>query len=76
MASADVQGNMLGVTDKRRTQGNGAANIVPTNYSSVTTLRARLQTINGTYFTTAMLNSMTKNDMVYAVRLNDEAAGL
>lgn len=68
----------LGFTDKRRTQGHSTAEAVGTaaNYASVTAMRTRLAAINGTYFTTARLNAMTENDMTYAIRQNDDAAGI
>lgn len=46
------------------------------NYNDVENLRARLTTIDGTYFSTTMLDRMTKNDMVFAVRINDDLAGM
>lgn len=69
--------NVLGVTDKRVTQGQTAFPIgTEANYVDVAALRARLTAINSGYYTTARLDNMTKNDMVYAVRLNDDAAGI
>lgn len=41
------------------------------DYGDVTAMRSRLATINGTVYTTAVLDAMTYNDMVYAIRLND-----
>ena len=38
---------------------------------SISAMRARLAAINGTYYTAAVLNMMTVNDMVYAIRVND-----
>jgi len=65
--------------DKRRTQstGNGASSLTtPQNYDSITNMRTRLAAINGAYFTAAMLDTMTVNDMAYAMRLNDDAASV
>lgn len=71
------QENVLGLTDKRRTQGQTAYPIgTEANYVDVAALRTRLAAINGAYYTTARLNEMTKNDMVFAVRSNDDAAGI
>lgn len=65
------------VTDKRQTQGNNASTIAtPANYASVAALRTRLAAINAGLYTSAYLDLMTKNDMVYAVRLNDDSAGV
>ena len=40
----------------------------PLNYSSISALDSALQTANGTYYTTARLDSMTVNDKVFALR--------
>jgi hypothetical protein len=42
--------------------------------SNIGALRGRLTTIDSGFYTTARLNSMTKNDMVFAVRTNDYAS--
>lgn len=76
MAEIDAE-NTLGFVDKRRGRGvNGAQVTSPANFSSVSDLRAALTAANGTYFTSARLNSMTKNDMVYALRLASESGGI
>jgi hypothetical protein len=41
------------------------------NDDSIATLRARLTAISASTFTAARLNTMTQNDMVYALRLAD-----
>lgn len=78
MANVETE-NIIGVTDKRRgvaqtdlpgTLGTSA------NYNDVGSLRTRLIAINSAYYTTDRLNSLTKNDMIYAVRLADDAAGI
>lgn len=38
---------------------------------TIAAMRARLTTISGTTYTTARLNKMTKNDMMYALRHHD-----
>lgn len=85
---ADVEReNPLGFVDKRRNskgQDLGNANGFPvaagsgdaSNYASVAGLRARLAAVNAGYYTTARLDKMTKNDMVYAVRQADDSAGI
>lgn len=76
MADSNL-GTLGDVVDKRQTQGAGTSPIgTPANYEDVTALRSRLGTINGALYTAAYLNTMTKNDMVYAVRLNDDTAGI
>lgn len=67
-----------GFTDKRRVQG-AASSVGQTgtsNYNDVNQLRAVLATRNAGYFTPALLNTMTKNDLVYALRSIDDAAGI
>jgi hypothetical protein len=44
------------------------------NDDAIATMRARLTAINGTYYTAARLNTLTYNDMLYAIRLNDFAS--
>lgn len=79
--------NPLGYVDDRRAArggdiGNANGNPVAagagdaSNYASVAGLRARLTAVNATYYNTSRLNTMTKNDMVYAVRQADDAAGI
>lgn len=61
------------VTDKR---GNVPLTEV-TNAGTVAALKARLTALNGTSYTAARLNSMTKNDMLYALRVESaDAAGI
>lgn len=77
--------NPLGYVDIRKVVADpGDANGNPvlagvgdaSNYASVAGLRARLTAIDAAYFTATRLNGMTKNDMVYAVRVNDDLAGI
>ncbi len=42
-----------------------------TDYATITGLRARLTAISAGTYTTAYLDKLTMNDMIYAVRLND-----
>lgn len=76
-------GNEWGVVDKRQAANPGgsyAANAhsstSSTNAKDVTALRTRLAAISATTYTAAVLDKMTYNDMLYAVRVNDEAAGI
>lgn len=77
MASFVDHDGPAGFTDKRVGRGV-TANVVgtPLNYTGVAVLEARLVAFNGTYYTTARLAQMTENDMIYAVRLNDDLAGV
>ena len=77
MANSDLGNTVIDVVDKRKVQGVSTSPIAtPANYASVSALRTRLAAINGAYFTSAMLDTMTKNDMIYALRVNDDAAGI
>jgi hypothetical protein len=39
-------------------------------------LEARLQAINPTYYTDTRLRQMTNNDLIYALRVQDDAANI
>lgn len=74
MIGVDIDTNW---TDKRQSQGSGGSSIsAPTDFQSVTSMRTRLNAISSTTYTAARLNTMTVNDMVYALRLSDEAGGI
>jgi hypothetical protein len=76
MANLDLMANE-DVCDKR-VGGAPTATVLTNvaNYQDVAAMRTRLGTINGTYYTSARLDSMTRNDMLYAIRLNDDSAGI
>lgn len=71
MANKDTK-NRLGVTDKRVPASVGT----DANFKDIAAMRTRLTAINATSYSTARLDIMSTNDMVYALRLNDEAAGI
>jgi len=75
MANADIEGKHSW-TDKRRTQGSATQTVTLTNYKDVAALKARLTAAAAASYPTATLNLMTKNDLEYAVRLIDDAAGI
>lgn len=68
------------VIDKRRSASSTFASTTPiatpANYASISALRTRLAAINGAYYTAAVLDVLTVNDMQYAIRLNDDVAGI
>lgn len=69
--------NVLGFTDRRRTQNQENLPVAtPANYATVGALRTRLAAVNPGYWTAARLNAATKNDLVYALRLADDAGGV
>ncbi len=67
--------NIGGGTNRSNVNGGGTG--APqtghwdTDYSDITALRARLTAIDAGFYTAARLNTLTFNDMVYAVRLAD-----
>lgn len=78
MADAQVR-PITGILDKR--QGRSAdttqvSNTFANNIKDVASLKARLTAINATSYTPARLATMTVNDMIYAIRLNDEAGSI
>lgn len=76
MADQELE-NILGVTDRRRTQGqlDMPGNLTTdARYLSVGDLRATLAA-RSAYYTNRRLNEMTKNDMVFALRNFDDAGG-
>lgn len=71
VAAADIGGG----TNKSNLNGGGnngeSLEHTDTDYVSITALKARLTTLDAGFYTTARLNTMTYNDMIYAVRLAD-----
>lgn len=77
MANSDLGVGVIDSVDKRKVQGAATNPIgTPANYASVSALRTRLAAINGALYTSAYLDTMTKNDMIYAIRLSDDATGV
>ena len=77
MANADLGVGVIDSVDKRKVQGaNTNPLATPANYASVSALRTRLAAINGSLYISAYLDIMTKNDMIYVVRLSDDSAGI
>jgi hypothetical protein len=79
MANYQVNNN-FGTTDKRKVGRTTAASLAPNlatplNYTSINAMRARLTAINAGYFTTARLDQMSDNDMMFAIRQTDDLAG-
>lgn len=78
MAQNDLY-NPMGFVDKRAVSKGGTSGTListPANYASVGAMRTRLAAINGAYFTAARLDQMSENDMIYALRLADDAASV
>lgn len=67
------------VVDKRNVYNTGASPISTTAWNASgdnNDLDAQLATLNGTYFTAAMLQTMTRNDKIYALRVGYDSAGI
>lgn len=56
--------------DKRRGRGATGADVIAesANMSTVSTLKARLTALAPTSYTAARMNTMTRNDLIYALR--------
>lgn len=69
MANAQVD-SPHNFVDKRRGRvfTAGDPNAETANMGSISAMRTRLAAINPTYYTSARLDAMTENDMVYALR--------
>ncbi len=71
----------LPFVDKTRATAGSVADTssnvaTPANYASNAALDARLNAISATTFSQARLDSMTLNDKIYALRLNDDSGTL
>lgn len=78
MAVLDIE-DPYGLVDKRRGRGTSGTHTLAeaANLDCVSDLRARLAALNAAYYTSARLDAMTKNDMVYAVRVaSSDSAGI
>lgn len=65
------------LTDRRRTRNSQTVlHSTPLNYAGITQMRARLAAINGARYTSAYLDTMTYNDMIYALRTLDDPTGI
>jgi hypothetical protein len=56
----------------RPISSSNAGVATPANYASISAIDARLNAISATSYSAARLASMTLNDKVYALRLNDD----
>lgn len=78
MADLDIS-DPTGVVDKRR--GRGTTSTQPmaeiSNTLSISQLKTRLTALSPTSYTAARLATMSKNDMVYALRVaSADSAGI
>lgn len=78
MANLDIRSS-TGIIDKRSGRGvTGVAILAEVaNTTSTSVLRTRLTAISATKYSTARLNAMTKNDMLFALRVETaDSAGI
>ncbi len=79
MPDLDIEGPRTNFVDKRVGRGLTGATVVAetANMESVSTLKARLTALDATSYTAARLATMTKNDMIYALRVaSADSAGI
>ena len=65
--------------DKRRGRGSTGADVTAetANYSTISTLKARLTALAPSSYTAARMATMTRNDLIYALRVaSGDAAGI
>lgn len=77
MANVQTAPIRIDYIDKRRGRDfNNQAQAEHANYSTINTMRARLVALAPATYTTARLETMTTNDMEYAIRvLSGDNAG-
>lgn len=78
MADLDLLANQ-GLTDKRIGRGTTASTplVEIANMEDIDALKTRLAALDGTSYTTARMNNMTRNDLLYALRVaSSDAAGI
>lgn len=69
-----VDANFTNSLEANPANVDGDADVAtPANYVSITALRTALAAVSGTYYTSARLDSMTVNDMVFALRNHQDA---
>ena len=78
---ADLQiGSVHGVNANEGKNINGGddagAGFIDADMLTVDAMRTRLAAISGTSYTAARLNTMTTNDMIYALRVHDALVGV
>lgn len=78
MATNQV-GNSLSVVDKRFNFASATSPISSTAHNASkdqAAIDTQLATLNGTYYTAAMLQSMNLNDKIFALRVGYDSAGI
>ena len=79
MANYDI-GTYVGnakIIDKRTTGGvSGISATTGDEAYKIADLRAALTAADGTYYTSAQLDKLTRNDMLYALRTINDSAGI
>ena len=77
---ADLQTNInpeIEFVDKRRTRNSYTTLTEAANFGSIASMKTRLTALKPAAYTAARLNTMTMNDLVYALRVESaDAAGI
>ena len=80
MANADLLDNKGFAERRGSTNAQAKSSITPLatplNYFDIAKMRARLNTINAGRYTSTYLDTLTRNDMEYALRTLDDSAGI
>jgi hypothetical protein len=75
----DIGNGNNGFVDKRQGRGQTGAPVQAeqANFASISTMKTRLAALAAGSYTTARLNTMSDNDLVYALRVaSADAAGI
>ena len=72
MADLQLSPPDINFPNAQKTMTAGANLTAPTDFNSLNSMRTALAAVNGTYYTPARLDSMTSNDMVYALRVHKD----
>ena len=77
MADLDISsGDYVDKRTGRGITGTSSSSSEYANQATIGSLKARLTALDSTSFTAARLATMTENDMIYALRVRQESAGI
>jgi hypothetical protein len=77
MADAMIGPPNINWVDKRAVQGSASSPLTnPSDFRDHTTIKAKLVTLAAGTFTQTYMNQLTPNDLVYALRVLEEAGGI
>lgn len=79
MANTQVGSINMRITNARKAvanPGNTSDLATPSNYGSINSMRTRLAAAQPGYYTSTVLDQMTVNDMIYALRTIDDTTSI